>query len=339
LINKKILIAIIVIVVLTAIGLYFWMNAAKTQKTEKVYHVGILYVSGAFAPIRDGFKAKMTELGYIEGKNIIYENLEEPQTATPAEAQAIAKKFVDTKVDLIFAFPTPPTVAAHVVTQQTSIPVVFAMSSLEGLNLIKSVREPGGNMTGVRYPGPEMISKRLEILAEIAPNAKRVWIGYDKNHPNTAPALEALRPTASSLGITLVEVSAITLGELKADLETRAASANLDIDAILTMNDGFNSGPEGSAMLIKFATDHKIPLAGGVLSAVEQGAIIGNSPNLVNIGELAALLADKIFKGTPAGSISVITPEQELYINYKVAQKLGLNIPEGVLSQASEIIR
>jgi putative ABC transport system substrate-binding protein len=281
----------------------------------------------------------MAELGYVEGENIVYEYLEVPQTATPEEAQAVAQKFVDDEVDMIFAYPTPPTVAAHAVTQGTDIPVVFAMSSLEGLGLIESVSEPGGTMTGVRYPGPEMISKRLEILIEIAPQVKRVWIGYDKNHPNTAPALEVLRPAASSLGVTLVEVPAATLEELEADLAARAASADLGLDAIVTLNDGFNQGPVGFALLSGFTAEHKVPLGGGSLSTVQQGAVFGNSPDLIGVGELAAPLADKIFKGTPAGTIPVVTPEQDLYINYKVAQELGLTVPEGLLNQATQIIR
>lgn len=308
-------------------------------KKPKVYRVGILQVSGSFVVIADGFKAKMTELGYVEGQNIVYDYLEVPQTATPAEAQAVAQKFVDDKVDLIFAYPTPPTIAAHAVTQGTNIPVVFAMSSLEGLNLVASVREPGGNMTGVRYPGPEMISERLRILIEIAPQVKRVWIGYDKNNANTVPALEALRPAAASLGITLVEVPATALTDLEADLAARATSADLGLDAIITMNDGLNQGPGGWALISGFAMEHKVPLAGGTLITVQQGAILGNSPDLTNVGELAAPLADKIFKGTAPGTIPVLTPEQELYINYKVAQELGLTVPESLLARANEIIR
>jgi len=305
----------------------------------KVYRVGVLHVSGSFVVIADGFKAQMTKLGYVEGKNIVYDDLEVPQTAIPAEAQLVAKKFVDAKVDLIFAFPTPPTVAAYAATQGTKVPVVFAMTNLEGLNLVKSVREPGGNMTGVRNPGPEVISKRLEILLEMAPKAKRVWIGYDKNHVNTAPALEVLRPAAASLGVTLVEVPAIALKDLEADLAARAKSADLGLDAILTMSDGLNQGPDGFALLSKFAKEHKVPLCGGALSMVQQGAVFGNSPDLVGVGELAAPLADKILKGTPAGTIPVVTPEQELYINHKAAQELGLTVPEGLLRQAVEIIR
>lgn len=304
-----------------------------------MYRVGILYVSGAFAVIRDGFKAKMAELGYVEGENIVYEDLEVPQTATPEEAQAVAQKFVDDEVDLIFAFPTPPTIAAYAVTQGTDIPVVFVYPTLEGTALIESVRRPGGNMTGVRYPGPEVISKRLEILLEIAPQAKRVWIGYDKNHPNTAPALEVLRPAAAAKGVTLVEVPATSLEEIGADLEARAQADDLGLDAIILMADGFSNSPPGYAQLITFATEHNVPLGDGVLSMVEQGALFGNSPSLFEAGELAAPAADKIFKGTPPGEIPVVTPEQYLWINYKVAEELGLTVPEGLLSQAEEILR
>lgn len=303
----------------------------------KVYRVGILS-GGSMAVISDGFKAEMTKLGYIEGQNIVYDA---PDAGVNlAGAQSIAKKFVDDKVDLIFTSgSTPSALAAQAATQGTDIPVVFTFATTEGTNLIKSVREPGGNITGVRYPGPEQISKRLDFLLEIAPQVKRVWIGYDKNSPNTAPTLEALRPAASSLGVTLVEVPATTLEELKADLAARDQAADPGLDAIILMPDGFSNSPDGFAMMSKFAAEHKVPLGGSFLYTVEQGAVFGNANNLIKVGELAASPADKILKGIPAGTIPVVTPEDDLYINYKVAQDLGLTIPEGLLKQAVQIIR
>ncbi|MBN2535913.1 MAG: ABC transporter substrate-binding protein [Spirochaetales bacterium] len=281
----------------------------------------------------------MAELGYIEGKNIVYIDKEMPQTATSAESQAEVKKFIDDKVDLILTFPTPMVFAAWAATKGTDIPVVFAMANLEGTPLVESVRKPGGNMTGVRNPGPEVLTRRMEIILEIAPDAKRIWVGYDKNHPNTPSGLEALRPAAQSLGVTLVEVPAAALGELQADLDARAQSTDPGIDAILTMSDGLNQGPEGFAMLCKFALEHKIPLGAGVLSMVKQGALFGNSPEMIDVGKLAAPLADKIFKGTPPGTISVLTPEQDLYINLKEAERMGLKVPETLLQRAKEIVQ
>lgn len=303
----------------------------------KVYRVGIISGTDAFLSIADGFKAGMAELGYVEGENIVYDM--QQLNADPAGELQAAEKFVEDKVDLIFTFPTEPSVAAQIATQGTNIPVVFAYAGIEGSNLAKSVREPGGNITGVRFPGPEQISKSFEILLELAPEVKRVWIGYDKNYPNTAPALEALRPLASSKGVTLVEVPVTTVEELEADLAARAASADLGLDAIMLMPDSFNHSPAGWRAISKFATEHKVPLGGSFPYTVEQGAVFGNANDLFEVGELAAPLADKIFKGTPAGTIPLVTPEAYLWINYKVAQELGLTVPGGLLSRAVEIIR
>ncbi|MFZ6027778.1 MAG: ABC transporter substrate-binding protein [Chloroflexota bacterium] len=303
----------------------------------KVYHVGILSSNPSFVAISDGFKAKMTDLGYIENQNIIYV-LQSPGL-DPAEQQRAVKKMIDDKVDLIFTFPMPETAAAHVATQGTNMPVVFAYALLEGTNLVKNVREPGGNMTGVRYPGPEMISQRLNILHEMVPNVKRVWIGYDENSPNIPSTLDALRPTAAALGITLVEAPVTTLEEFGADLTARDQLADIGVDAIITMPDEFNTSATGFTLLSEFATKHKIPLAGGITFMAKQGALFVNTTNLSNVGALAAPLADKILKGTPAGTIPVVTPEQTLTINYLVAQELGIVVPEGLLRQANEIIR
>ena len=305
-------------------------------KPPKVYRVGILG-GGSMVVISDGFKAGMTELGYIEGENITYDAPD--AGADLAEGQSVAEKFVADKVDLIFTSGSSPSaLEAKAATQGTDIPVVFTYAGLEGTNLVNTVREPGGNITGVRFPGPEQISKRLEILLELAPQVERVWVGYDKNSINTAPTLDALRPVALSLGVTLVEVPADTLEELEADLAARAQAADLGLDAIILMPDGFSHSPDGFAMMSAFAAEHKVPLGGTFLYTVQQGAVFGNAVDLIQVGELAAPLADKIFKGTPAGSIPVVTPEQTLYINYKVAQELGLTVPEGLLRQAAEIL-
>jgi putative ABC transport system substrate-binding protein len=303
----------------------------------KVYRVGILSLGAAFSGITDGFKAKMTELGYVENKNVVYDAQETSVNADDRQRQI--KKLVDNKVDLIFAVGSVAAIAAKDATQGTNIPVVFAYGQLEGTNLVKSVKEPGGNLTGVRYPAPEIIGHRLELLLEIAPQAKRVWIGYRKDGPNTGLALAALRPVASSLGVSLVEVPAAKAEELGTDLAARAQLADPGLDAILIMPDEFNNAPDSLAMLSKFATEHKVPLAGGAASMLQQGALFVNSTDLPNVGALAAPLADKIFKGTPAGTIPVVTPEQTLLINYKVAQALGLNVPEGLLRQATQVIR
>jgi len=314
------------------------LSGCGNAQQTKVYHVGTLTYGDNFTVIGDGFKAKMTELGYIEGQNVVYETRKASATADAAEELRLAKELVDAKVDVIVAYPSPSVVGAIEATRDTNIPVVFAYFPIEGNDLIKSVREPGGNLTGVRYPGPELMTRRMQLLHAMAPQVKRVWIGYDKVGPNTSVAIEALRPAAVEAGITLVEVPASKAEELGADLAARAASTDIGIDAIFIMPDNFNNSPTNFAVLNKFATEHNLPLVGSLVSMTDSALFVNTTDNK-SLGELAAPIVDKVLHGIQAGTIPVVTPDQILIINYKVAQKLGLTIPDGLLKQANKIIR
>jgi putative ABC transport system substrate-binding protein len=148
-----------------------------------------------------------------------------------------------------------------------------------------------------------------------------------------------LRRAASSSGVTLVEVPAADMSEIEADLSARAEAEDIGMDAIILMPDGFNHSPFALPLLCGFAKQHRIPLGGSFLYTVLAGALFGNANSLAEVGELAAHLADKIFKGIPAGTIPVVSPDQELWINDAVARELGLSVPEGLLRMADGILR
>jgi len=309
------------------------------KAAPKVYHVGVLQGLSAFSPAVDGFKSKMSELGYIEGKNIIYDV---QSTEVDFEAyKKITKKFVDDKVDMIFVFPTEASMEAKAATAGTNIPVVFtlAFTDVAGVDLIDSIREPGGNITGVRFPSVDIASKRLEILLEIAPDAKRIFVPYLKGYPNVPGQLEAIRPQANSAGVKLIEFAADSPPELQAKMDRLAASSDPGIDAILMIAEPLAITPPFYTIIGKFSYEHKIPIGGAIMTIDGYESIFGLLPNPGITGGQAALLADKIFKGSPAGKIPVVTSDSYFQINYKAAQKLGVTVPDGLLKQADEIIR
>lgn len=326
----------IVTLILLVAGSLF-LSGCGAQAAPKVYRVGILNGFERFAEITDGFKAGMAELGYIEGENIIYDV--QKANADPVEEERVAAKFAADGVDLILAFPTGPALAAKAATQGTDIPVVFALGAIEGNDLVDSVAQPGGNVTGVRSPGPDLVVKRLEFLLELAPQVKRIYVPYDPNYPNSPPVLEALRPAASSLGVTLVEVPIHSAAELEADLQARVEAAEIGMDAIQILPEILTQSPPAWRLVSEFAAEYKLPLIGSSGSTVENGAVFSYSIASYETGELAAPLADKILKGTPAGTILVVTAPTHLRLNYKLAQELGLAVPESLLSLATEIIR
>jgi putative tryptophan/tyrosine transport system substrate-binding protein len=256
--------------------------------------------------------------------------------------QKITKKFIDDKVDLIFVISTEASMEAKAAVQGTEIPVVFCMAftDVSGVNLIDSVQKPGGNITGVRFPSVDIANKRLQILHEIAPDAKRIFVPYLEGYPNVPGQLEAIGQLADSLGLTLIEHGTTSPDELQTALNGLAKGDDLGVDAILTIAEPVSLTPPFYDVFSKFAYEHKIP-AGGVLmnAGTDHELIFGLIPDAKTTGEAAALLADKIFRGTPAGTIPVVTSESVFQINTTAAQALGVTVPDGLLKQADEIIK
>lgn len=313
------------------------VNGCGAQAAPKTYRVGVLSGLNFVADITDGFKAGMTKLGYVEGQNIVYDV--QKTDFDMAAYKRILQKFVADKVDLIVVFPTEATLEAKAATQGTNIPVVFTFALIEGMGIVDSVREPGGNITGVRYPGPDVVLKRFEVMRQLVPQAKRMLVPYQKGYPIVDPQLEVLRPAAKAAGITLIEVPAANAAELEAELQARAKAADFGVDAVLIIVEPLAVTPDAFTVMGKFAAEHKAPIGGAFASFGEYKAIFGVNVNNVKVGEQTAPLADKVFKGIPAGTIPVVSAESFLQIDYKAAQKQGITVPEGLLSQADEIIR
>ena len=312
------------------------INSCADSK-PKVYRVGVICGADLFLPVIDGLKSKMAELGFKEGETIVYAI--HAYNNDPEGERRAAETLVAEKVDLIVTVPTQPSVKAHRAIQGTDIPLVFSYAGIEGIGLVESVPRPGGNVTGVRFPGPEQICKRLELMQAFLPKVRRVWIGYNQNYPTIGPSLRALRILSASMGITLVEVPVTTLGELERDLEQRAREADPGLDAIILMPDTLNHSSAGWEVIRTVAKKRKIPIGGSFFYTAEQGALYCNGNEMVTVGELTAPLVSKVLNGTPAGMIPVVSPEQVLTINLTVARELGVEVPRGLLSMASQIIR
>jgi len=191
-INKRIVWLIIVLVLVSFTAAAFLLSDGKFpdlgRKTPRIYKIGVLNGFDFFGRTVDGFKAKMAELGYVDGENIAYDVQE--SNVDLDRYRSILQKFADDKVDLIFTFPTEASMEAKKIAQTTGIPVVFSNANIEGMNLVDSIREPGNNTTGVRYPGPDIALGRLEVMMVIVPDAKNILVPYDKNYPNVPPQLE-----------------------------------------------------------------------------------------------------------------------------------------------------
>jgi len=323
------------VLIMLIVGCAFLSGCGK--KKPKVYRVGILCGLDYIGAIPDIFKPEMAKLGYIEGENIVY-NIQRTNFE-PVREKQILRQFVEDKVDLIFTFPTEVSMAAKAATKGTDIPVVFAIANIEGTGLVNSVRQPGGHITGVRYPGPDLAIKRFEVMRELVPEAKIMWVPFQRGYPIVASQMEVLYPVAEAAGVTLIEFPADDAAEVQAEVDARNKLDAIGFDAILFIPEPLSCTDDAFEAIAKFAYEHKLPIGGITMQVGDYGSIFGIDVDDPKTVQQAAILADKILKGTPAGTIPVVSAESYFEINYKVAQELGVHVSEGLLSRADRIIR
>lgn len=321
-----------VILIVLALGAVTGCSNSK----PKTYRIGVLSGLNFVTSIADSFMDEMTELGYEAGKNVVYD-VQRIDFDMEAYKRILAK-FVADKVDLIVTFPTEATIEAKIATEGTKIPVVFTFALVEGMGIIESVAAPGGNITGVRYPGPDIALKRFEIMQEIAPEAKRYLLPYQKGYPIVSEQLKVLVPAAEAAGIELVEAPAADAAELRGVIQELERSG-AGVDAILILVEPLAVVPEPFQVMAEYAYQKKIPIGGALMAVGDYGSVFGVNTDLDVCGREAAVYADKVLKGTPAGTIPVSSGENLFEINYTAAQTLGLTIPEGLLRQAQNVIR
>jgi putative ABC transport system substrate-binding protein len=147
-----------------------WPLAARAQSPKKLPRIGWLTTGPQQRGI-NAFKEGLAEIGYVEGTNFV---LEYRQAESKVERfPALASELVSSKVELIVA---TNSLAARAVKQATStIPIVVPiMGDPVGDGLVASLPQPGGNITGLTFLGPELLSKRLALLKEALPAVLRI---------------------------------------------------------------------------------------------------------------------------------------------------------------------
>lgn len=328
------------LMIVLAVGVGWWVVRKGVEmknnqaEEKKVYRIGVLSGLEFVAEITDAFTAEMTELGYVEDTDVVYDV--QRTDFDISEYKKVLTKFVNDKVDLIFVFPTEASIEAKAATEGTGIPVVFSFALVEGMNLVDSIREPGGNITGVRYPGPDIALKRFEILRELVPDATRVLVPFQRGYPIVDPQLAVLNPEAEKAGIELMEMPADNAVELSSLLAKVKAT---DVDAILFLAEPLAVTADAFEVIANFAVDRQIPIGGALMRTENYGSVFGVSVDTRDSGRRAATMADKILKGVAVGTIPVISADTYFQVDYKMIQTLGLKANEELLLKADEIIR
>ncbi|MBN1580232.1 MAG: ABC transporter substrate-binding protein [Anaerolineae bacterium] len=310
-------------------------NCSGNGGGKKTYSVGLLSGVDTFNAVFDGFKAKMAELGYVEGENITYDM--QAAGGDTAKMAEIAQQFVQNKVDLILTTTTGAAQAALEVTEGTDIAVLFTVvTDPVETGLVASIKAPGGNATGINRPDSAYFGKRVEFLTQMT-EVGRLGIFYDPDYSTAASSLPPIRNVAALLGVELVEMQVKSADDVSAELGRLDQATDPGIDAIQMMPDLVNNS--SFPAILAFANAHKLPVVGHTLGQVKQGALFSYADDNFQTGQMAATLAQKIFEGAKPGELPVETSGLFLTVNIKAAQTIGLEMPDTVLQAADEILR
>jgi putative ABC transport system substrate-binding protein len=317
--------------------------AGAQVDTAKIHRVGVLTPFSIEGSRRDGpaqgFFDELRKLGWIEGKNFIFDWPD--SQGRPELLPQLAEDLVRRKPDLILACGLPAVRPARAATR--TIPLVFACSTPDpvGDGLIQTLARPGGNVTGLTDGSLERYPKMLELLTKALPDAKTVaYIGVVER--GVAPAsgsllaktLDRTRAAAQLLGIRVVFVPMARIEEIEtAFSEARRNGARAAI---------VFQGPIEHASLTTIppaALRHRLPIVGGDRRWAEAGALMSFAADWWTMLRRQAHYMDKILRGADPATLPVENPTKfELVINLTTAKALTLTVPQALLLRADQLV-
>jgi putative ABC transport system substrate-binding protein len=319
--------AFVAILLLLAVPL-----AAQGQQAEKVYRIG--YLSLPPLDVRlDSFREGLRDLGYVEGRNIVFEI--RSAEGKPDRLPDLAADLVRRKVDLIATATGTTAVAAKKATQ--TIPIVMLGSGdAVRQGLATSLARPGGNVTGLTMISPELSRKRVELLREMLPQVSRVgvlWCGPADAVPKQEWA--ETKAAADALGVRLTSLEAHGREDLASAF---ASAATQRVEAVL----GFDCPRliQSAPLIAQLSLKHRLPGMFPFPAHPRAGSLMSYGARAEEAPRRAATYVDKILKGAKPGELPIEQPTKfELVINLKTARALGLTLPPSLLVRADQVIQ
>jgi ABC-type uncharacterized transport system substrate-binding protein len=304
---------------------------AEAQSARQVWRIGYLGTSSpALEPdLVNAFRQGLREFGHIEGQDIVieYRWAEGRYDRFPE----LAAELVRLKVDVILTAGTPGALAAKQATR--TIPIVMAVvADALAYQLVATLAQPGGNVTGLSTLARDLQGKQLEFLKEIVPRLSRIAVLVNPSNPfNDVLGREQVQQ-ALRLKLELFEVKAAE--EFEAVF---AAIARQRPDALFMIADRFLLAHR--ARIVAFAARQRLPGMYPYKEFVEAGGLVSYAPSYPEMFRRSATYVDKILKGAKPADLPVEQPTKfEFVINLKTAKALGLTIPQSVLLRADQAI-
>ena len=305
-------------------------------RQRQAFRVGVLSYStlASSAAQLDAFRGGLRDLGYVEGQDIVLEL--RFTEGWPERYPELAAELVQLGVASIVVHDPNAVLAAQ--RASDTIPIVMAGASEVPVErgLVASLARPGGTVTGLTSGTPTLAAKRLQLLKDSVPNLARVaFINDPAISPIEAnPKVGVFRTAADALGLRLDVV------DLRAPDEFEALFEDLGRKQVGGFFiDGSPTTFAHRLRLSELAIRQRLPSI-GLGSQYKDAALLAYGANNPDVWRRAATHVDKLLKGASPADLPVEQPTAfDFTINLKIAQALGLSVPQSVLSQATEVIQ
>ncbi len=312
------------------------VSYAHAQQPAKIPRIGFVAGGGdATNPgfLVEAFRQGLRDVGFIEGKNILveYRYAEGKVDRIPS----LVAELVQLKVDILVSATTQAIRAAKQATGTIPIVMVTTVDPV-ATGLVESLAHPGGNITGVTRLTRELSGKRLELLTEAVPKISRVGILRPGELAGATLAFKEYEPAARALKIQLQSLE--VQGPNPDLLGAFQAAAKGRVQALIVIRSPLlNRYP---APIADLAIKNRLPSMHEGSDYVEAGGLMSYAANQLESFRRAAVLIDKILKGTKPADLPVEQPMRfEFVVNLKTAKQIGVTIPPNVLVRANRVIR
>jgi len=302
------------------------------QHQGKVWRIGFLGAATAagFGSRVAELRKSLAELGYIEGKNVIFE--ERWADNSNDRLPQLAADLVRVKCDVIVTSGTPAIFALKRAT--TAVPIVMATSGdAVKSGLVASLARPGGNVTGLSFFGPELYAKRIELIKEAVPRVKTIAYLFNPDNPAEQGNVSIVENAARQMKTNLYWFETRKISDFESAF---TAMTKKNIDAVVVTNDTLlvTNYKTIAALVAK----QRLPSIGGSEFA-DAGGLLGFGPSAVSLFRRSAVYVDRILKGAKPADLPVEQPTKfELWINGKTAKALGIKLPNSILVRADKVI-
>ena len=282
----------------------------------------------ALDAVRKGVEDELKAQGWQAGKNLKYQY--QSAQGNAATAGQIVRKFIGDKADAIVAIATPSAQAAAAAT--SSVPIVFsAVTDPVAAKLVKDLKAPGGNVTGVSDRLP--LAPQVDLMLKVVPTAKRVGIVYSPGEINSTILIKELKAELAQRGMTLVSAAA------PRTVDVQAATKSLvgKVDLIYSSTD--NNVVSAYETMVRVATDAKLPMIAADTSSIKRGAVAALGMNYYDMGRQTGKMVVRILKGEKPGSIAVEEGRTTmLELNAKAAREQGATLSAALLKEGKVIV-